>query len=148
MPVQSIEPSTFKTMIASGPVIIQKRDGIKKTLLVKQGDKPINQLKWKFCGGRILPGLKLKNNATRRAKIEIGATIEIIKPLSPMVLWNETPEVTSNIPEVIMLIHYLAKINKEPKQGKQTLAMKWFDVNNLPEDCAANVKPLVKEAIA
>ena len=39
------EIGVFETMIASGPVIIQNRDGVEKTLLVKHGDKPINE----FC---------------------------------------------------------------------------------------------------
>jgi len=41
------EIGVFHAMIASGPVIIQKRDGIEKVLLVKHGDKPVKELKWK-----------------------------------------------------------------------------------------------------
>ena len=62
----------FSTMIASGPVIIQKRNNVLKTLLVKHGDKPVNQLKWKFPGGKLIKNSSLENNAIREAQEEIG----------------------------------------------------------------------------
>jgi len=136
---------TFQAMIASGPVIIQKRDGIEKVLLVKHGDKPLNELKWKFCGGKILANMSLEENAIREAEEEIGVTVKIIKPLKPMVIWNEIPETGSSDPQAIVLIHYLAAIDSEPIAGAQTLAMEWFDINNLPLDCSTNIKPAIEE---
>lgn len=133
----------FQTMIASGPVIIQERDGVLKTLLVKHGDKPINELKWKFCGGKVWEGISLEENAIREAKEEIGVTVKLLRPLKPMILWNEVPETGSGQPQAIILIHYLAEINEEPKQGEETLAMEWLDINNLPNDCAPNVKEVI-----
>ncbi|MFA6422512.1 MAG: NUDIX hydrolase [Candidatus Buchananbacteria bacterium] len=141
------EIGIFKNMIASGPVIIQMRDGIEKTLLVKHGDKPIEQLKWKFCGGKILKGMDLEENAIREAKEEIGLEVKLIKPLKPMIVWNEIPETGSEQPEAIILIHYLATIDQEPIAGEQTLKMEWFDINNLPDDCAPNVKPVIENYI-
>jgi ADP-ribose pyrophosphatase YjhB (NUDIX family) len=123
------------------------RDGIEKTLLVKHGDKPIEQLKWKFCGGKILKGMDLEENAIREAKEEIGLEVKLIKPLKPMIVWNEIPETGSEQPEAIILIHYLATIDQEPIAGEQTLKMEWFDINNLPDDCAPNVKPVIENYI-
>ncbi|MFA6918670.1 MAG: NUDIX hydrolase [Patescibacteria group bacterium] len=138
------EIGVFTNMIASGPVIIQAHDGVEKTLLVKHGDRPIEELKWKFCGGKILKGMDLEENAIREAQEEIGATVKLIKPLKPLVIWNEVPETGSEQPEAIILIHYLATIDQEPKKGKQILAMEWFDINNLPDDCAPNIKPIIQ----
>lgn len=139
---------TFQTMIASGPVIIQERDGVLKTLLVKHGDKPINELKWKFCGGKVWEGISLEENAIREAKEEIGVTVKLLRPLKPMILWNEVPETGSDQPQAIILIHYLAEINEEPKQGEETLAMEWLEIGSLPDDCAPNVKEVIKEYLS
>ena len=137
------EIGIFQTMIASGPVIIQKHDGILKTLLVKHGDKPKEELKWKFCGGRLLKGWSLRDNAIREAKIEIGIKVKIIGELPTLELWQEIPEVNTKKPELIILVHYLAKIEDEPKKGAGIFDMQWFDINNLPDDSAPNVKPII-----
>jgi len=138
------EIGVFTNMIASGPVIIQMRDGVEKTLLVKHGDKSIEELKWKFCGGRILKGMDLEVNAIREAKEEIGVEVKLIKPLKPLIIWNKIPEVGSRQPEAIVLIHYLATINQEPIKSEKALAMDWFDINDLPDDCAPNVMPIIQ----
>lgn len=138
----------FPTMIASGPVIIQNRDGILKTLLVKHGDKPLDELKWKFCGGKVMADLSLEDNAIREAREEIGVAVKLIKPLRPIIIWNEIPETGSSQPQAIVLIHYLAEINEEPIKGEEILAMDWFDINNLPEDCSTNIKPVIAEYLA
>lgn len=140
----SKETGIFQNMIASGPVIIQLRDGVEKTLLVKHGDKPLEELKWKFCGGKILQGTNLEENAIREAKEEIGVDVKLIKPLKPIIAWQEVPEINSQLPEAIVLIHYLATINEEPVKGEKILAMDWFDINNLPDDCAMNIKPVIQ----
>lgn len=142
------EIGVFQTMIASGPVIIQERDGVLKTLLVKHGDKPMEKLKWKFCGGKIWKEMNLEENAIREAKEEIGVTVKLLRPLKPIILWNEVPETGSEQPQAIILIHYLAEINEEPKQGEETLAMEWFEINNLPNDCAPNVKEVINNYLA
>lgn len=142
------EAGIFQAMIASGPVIIQERGGVLKTLLVKHGDKPISELKWKFCGGKVWKGMSLEENAIREAKEEIGVEVKLLQPLKPIILWNEVPETESEQPQAIILIHYLAEIDEEPKQGKETLTMEWFELNNLPDDCAPNVKEVIKEYLS
>ena len=96
----------FSTMIASGPVIIQKRNNVLKTLLVKHGDKPVNQLKWKFPGGKLIKNSSLENNAIREAQEEIGVKIKIISELPTLELWQEIPETGDQQPELIILVHY------------------------------------------
>ena len=139
------EVGIFNAMIASGPVIIQEREGVLKTLLVKHGDKPIEELKWKFCGGKIIKGSDLEANAIREAKEEIGVEVKLLQPLKPLVIWGEKPESAGDVPEVIFLIHYLAEISDEPVMGEQILAMQWFDLNDLPDDSAPNVKSVIAE---
>lgn len=138
------EIGVFKTMIASGPVIIQKRAGKLKTLLVKHGDKPLKELKWKFCGGKLLAGWGLKENAIREAKEEIGVKVKIIGELPILALWQESPETGQEKPELIILVHYLATIKQTPKPSKEVLAINWFDINHLPKDSAPNIKPIIK----
>ncbi len=142
------EIGIFQTMIASGPVIIQTRDNAEKVLLVKHGDKPIEQLKWKFCGGKIIQGMDLEENAIREASEEIGVKVRLVKSLKPLILWQEKPETGAETPEAIMLIHYLAEINEEPIQGEQVLAVEWFAIDNLPDNCAPNVKPVIADYLA
>jgi len=143
---QNLEIGIFKTMIASGPVIIQKRNGVQKTLLVKHGDKSVGELKWKFCGGRLKTKETLRETAIREAKEEIGVEVKLIADLPVLELWQETPEIKSKKPELIILVHYLAEIIEEPKTCEEVRAFGWFDINNLPEDCAPNVKPIIEAA--
>ena len=138
------EIGIFNTMVASGPVIIQPRDGILKTLLVKHGKKPLNQLKWKFPGGKLLKNSSLKDNAVREAKEEIGVEVKIISELPTLELWQEIPETGNQQPELIILVHYLAEIKNKPIQSNEILAMDWFNINKLPTDCAPNIKPIIK----
>ena len=137
------EIGIFQTMIVSGPVIVQPIDGVLKTLLVKHGDQPITELKWKFCGGKLLKGFSLRENAIRESKEEIGVKIKIIDDLPTLELWNEIPETGNDKPELIVLVHYLAEINKEPQAGPEIIDMQWFNINSLPDNCSPNVKPII-----
>ncbi len=81
----------------------------------------------------------------REAKEEIGVEVKIIGPLGDVVLWQEIPESGAEKPQVILLIHYYAEIDQEPVQGEEIKAMAWFDIDNLPKDCAPNVAPIIKK---
>ncbi len=135
----------FDTMIASGPVIIQKRDGVMKTLLVKHGGKPVSELKWKFPGGKLIAGMDLEANAVLEAKQEVGVTVVLGIAIKPMILWNEVPETGSGVPQAILLIHYIATINEEPVAGAEILAMEWFALDALPSDASPNIAPVIAE---
>ena len=120
-------------IIASGPVIIENE----KVLLDKQGDDDF----WKFCGGRVHdPSVSLEDRANERAKEELGISIEIIRPLKPMMI--EMPE------KVVILIHYLAKRIGDVKLGEGVKEWGWFDIHKLPKDIAPNIQPVINEYLS
>jgi hypothetical protein len=46
--------------------------------------------------------------------------------------------------ETLILIHYLAEIiNGEPQVGRDVTKFEWHDIDNLPSNCAENIKPVV-----
>ena len=118
-------------IIASGPVIIREN----KVLLSKRDEnKP-----WMFPGGDITqPVGDLEFWAAKKAKEEMGLEIKIVKPIKPMVLWLED--------QVVVLVHYLAELlNDEFELSQETKQYIWMDIDNLAEDCAPNVKPVIEE---
>jgi len=124
-------------IVASGPVIIE--DG--KVLLNKHGDDGF----WKFLGGRVEHfDFKDQNNSLeeacrREVQEEMGFEIEIIRPLKPMMVQKP------NDPDTwVILIHYLAKRLGEIKLGADIKDAQWFDIDNLPADCAPNIKPVIQ----
>ncbi len=117
-------------IVASGPVIIENG----KVLLNKHGDDNY----WKFAGGKVEDfDTTLEEVAKREVMEEMGLEIEIIRPLKPMMI--AFPD------KVVVLIHYLATRRGEIKPGKDILAWDWFDTDNLPDDCAPNIKPVIEE---
>lgn len=120
-------------IIASGPVIIENN----KVLLNKHGDDGF----WKFVGGKVENfDISLEEVAKREVKEEMGLEIEILRPLKPMMV---------NMPEkVVVLIHYLANRSGEVVPGAEILDWGWFDIKNLPKDCAPNIKPVIEEYLA
>ena len=93
----------MKYIIASGPVIIEKGK-----LLVNKDDKDDF---YKLPGGTIEEDIEdLEKACHREAKEENNAEIEIIKPLSPMILWKN-PQTGEKM--CIVLIHYLAKLKNK-----------------------------------
>jgi ADP-ribose pyrophosphatase YjhB (NUDIX family) len=118
-------------LIASGPVIIENE----KVLLNQHGEKK----EWKFPGGDIYEKLgTFEEWAIRRAKEEMGLDCEIVRPLKPMILWNED--------KTIILIHYLARRTTDKIEPAKFIdAWDWVDIKNLPENCAPNIKPVIEE---
>lgn len=123
-----------KIIIASGPVIVEDN----KVLLNKSGE----DIFWKFCGGKIKDlDAGLFATARRKAKEEMGIDIEIV---------NEEPFIihtTKNLPDGkidIILVHYLAKRIGEIKPGEGVREWNWYDINNLPDDLAPNILPVLK----
>ena len=130
----------MKTIIASGPVIIENRK-----LLVNRDEKDDF---YKLPGGTIEEGIEDLEEACRReTKEENDAEIEIIKPLHPMILWKnpQTKEAMT-----ILLIHYLAKL-KNPKSVKPVppiKEVKWLDINEIKtgkHKVAPNIKFLIEK---
>lgn len=125
-------------IVASGPVIIENN----KVLLNKHGDDNF----WKFLGGRVENfdfsniNESLEEVCRREVKEEMGFDIEIIRPLKPMMVPKP-----GNPETWVILIHYLAKRLDEIKLGADIKEAKWFNIDNLPSDCAPNIKPVIEE---
>lgn len=125
-------------IVASGPVIIENN----KVLLNKHGDDGF----WKFLGGRVEhfdfqdETNSLEEACRREVKEEMGFEIEIIRPLKPMMVQKPGDPNTW-----VILIHYLAKRLGETNLGVDIKDAQWFDINNLPADCAPNIKPVIEE---
>lgn len=135
-----------KFIIASGPVIIE--DG--KVLLNRHGHKDEPNAKkeqtfWKFPGGRIEDFdftnelNSLEEACKREVKEEMELEIEIIKPLKPMMIKHPDKPDT-----VVILIHYLAKRLNKIRPAKFIEEFAWHDINNLPSNCAPNIKAVIK----
>jgi nucleoside triphosphatase len=125
----------MQTIIAAGPVIIENN----KVLLNKHGDDSF----WKFPGGRVEEFdfkdelNSLEKACAREVKEEMGIEIKIIKPLKPMLVKKD--ETTW-----VVLIHYFAQRIGEIKPGDDIIQWAWHDIKALPEDCAPNIKPVIK----
>lgn len=127
--------------IASGPVIIE--DG--KVLLNRHGETDEAKSIWKFAGGRISENdwtdtdNVLENACIRKAKEEMGIEIEILTPLKPMLVKRpDAPEKSA------VLIHYLAKRKGEINPSPKIVEWRWFNIERLPQNCAPNIKPVIK----
>ena len=125
-------------IIASGPVIIENN----KVLLNKHGDDGF----WKFVGGRVEDFdfedelNSLETACRREVKEEMGIEVEIIKPLKPMMI--QKPDDSNTW---VVLIHYLSKRIGEIQPGEEIIKWEWFDIDDLPEGCAPNIKPVIAE---
>lgn len=122
-----IKKEKITHIIASGPVIIKD----KKMLVVLDDKDPF----LKFPGGRIHFPESLEKTCLRRTKEEIGANIEIIRPLEPMILWKKP-----RIP--VVLIHWLAKLKPKqfPKKTRLPREIFWIDSEYKGHELAPNVQ--------
>lgn len=125
-------------IIASGPVIIENH----KVLLNQHGEDNF----WKFVGGRVEDfdfvdeTNSLETACKREVKEEMGIDVEIVRALKPMMIKHPTKENTQ-----VILIHFLAKRLGEIKPGTDIRKYEWFDIENLPNDCAPNIKPVIED---
>ncbi|MEK7125577.1 MAG: NUDIX domain-containing protein [Patescibacteria group bacterium] len=118
------------SIIASGPVIIEDN----KVLLNQHGEDNF----WKFPGGQVEDfSVSLEDNAKREVKEEMGIEIEIIRPLKPLLVQKPSGE-------VIVLIHFLAKRLGEITPGADIREWNWFAIDNLPDNLAPNIKPVLE----
>ena len=118
------------SIIASGPVIIEDN----KVLLNQHGEDNF----WKFPGGQVEDfSVSLEDNAKREVKEEMGIAIEIIRPLKPLLVQKPSGE-------VIVLIHFLAKRLGEITPGADIREWNWFAIDNLPDNLAPNIKPVLE----
>lgn len=124
------------TIIASGPVIIENG----KILLNKE-KKEHGSTVWMIPGGQVEDfSISLEETCRREVKEELGIDIKIIRPLRTLI--QRRPQAEDKL---VILVHYLAERIGEIKPGQETIEWAWHDINNLPYDCAENVKEIVKD---
>ena len=131
-----------KSIIASGPVIIEEHGGRVCTLLNRHkptADKPNPQ--WQFCGGTMEDfDISLEETARREAREEMGFDIKIERLIDICL-------VKKGDGGVAVLVHYLAKRIGEVVLGQEIAEGDWFPVDDLPEDCAPNIKPIISKLL-
>ena len=121
------------SIIASGPVIIENN----KILLNKEQKKDYIT-PWMFPGGEVEDfDSSLEEACKREVGEEMGIEVEIIEPMRTIMLKKDD--------RVIFLVHYLAKRIGEITKGDNVVEYDWHDINNLPEDCAENVKIIIED---
>lgn len=119
-----------KIIIASGPVIVEDN----KVLLNNHGDSDI----FKFCGGRVdTMDQSLIEAATREVKEEMGIDIKILDPV-PYITYTKKDNLD------VILVHFLANRIGEIQPGDDIREWNWFDLNNLPNNLAPNIIPVLK----
>ena len=129
-------------IIASGPVIIEND----KVLLNRHGEDEKAKQYWKFVGGRVKDfevgkeSDALEMACLREVKEEMGIDVEILMSIKPMLIKHPDKPNTA-----VVLIHYLAKRKGEVRQGSDIEEWKWFPVDELPEHCAPNIRPVIDE---
>jgi len=123
------------SIIASGPVIIE--DG--KVLLNKEKKEYGSDL-WMFPGGMVEDfDIPLEETCRREVMEEMGIDVKIIKPLQTRVVHRIGKEES-----IAVLVHFLAERIGEINPGPQTSEWGWFDINDLPPDCAPNVYEIMR----
>ncbi|MCR4284736.1 MAG: NUDIX domain-containing protein [archaeon] len=126
-----------KYIVASGPVIVE--DG--KLLVAKDTKDDF----YKLPGGTVKEGESLEAGCKRRAREEVNAEVEIIRPLLPNILY-ENP--TTKEKMTIILINYESKLlNKdELKPLPPTTDLKWVSIEDI-KNGLGNVSPNVREMV-
>lgn len=133
-----------KIIIASGPVIVEDN----KVLLNQHGDSN----NWKFCGGRVENFEEsLMDAARREVKEEMGIEIEILdeNPFITYRIKEENSPLRQSASEAsekidVILVHYLAKRIGEIKPGKDIREWHWFSLDDLPDNLAPNILPVLR----
>jgi len=125
------------TIIAVGPVIIENN----KVLLNREIKSDGEQSPYFMFPGGTMDNFDetLIEVCQKEIKEELGINIEIIKPLET--LWVKRPGKDT----YAILVHYLAKRIGEINPGPETIEWDWFDINNLPQDCAPNVYKIIAD---
>lgn len=125
----------INSKVVSGPVIIE--DG---KVLLNRERKADGVTPWLFPGGEVEDfDISLEDACRREVKEEMGTDVEIISPLRPIMINKEG--------SVIILIHFLAKRIGEIKPAENIVEWGWYDIKNLPENCALNVIEILKDLL-
>lgn len=117
--------------IGAGSVIVRNN----QVLLVKSKDGPL----WKFPGGHLHDDESIGEGIKRETFEETGLLVELRgKPFCYQFDLTEKLR--------LMLMYYRGEIigNDLPKAGSEVVEVKWFEIDNLPESCYGDVKPVMK----
>lgn len=125
------------TIIAAGPVIIE--DG--KVLLNRERKSDGEESPYFMFPGGTMEDFDepFEEVAKREAKEEVGIDIEIIKPLRTLLVKRPGKETYA------IIISYLAKRIGDIVPGPETIEWGWYDIHNLPENCAPNVVEIIED---
>ena len=129
----------MKFIVASGPVIIEDN-----ALLVDKDEKDDF---YKLPGGTVEQGESLIKACMREAKEEIGAEIDVVRPLNPLIIYKN-PRTSEEM--TVLLIHYGAKLkNKDEIRPLEPIKeIKWLDINEIKSgkyNIAPNIKFLIEK---
>jgi len=128
----------MKSIVASGHVIIE--DG--KLLVIKDNKDDF----YKIPGGTAEEGETLEQTCMREVKEETNADIEIIKPLSTMII-HKNP--TTKEEMEISLYHHKVKVkNLDKLKAGEGHEMKWLNIEDIKAgkyDVAPNIKYLIEQ---
>ena len=126
-----------KFIVASGPVIIEKR----KLLVVKDNKDDF----YKLPGGTVKEGETLEAACKKIARKECNAEIEILNPLFPNILYKN-PQTKEKM--TIILINYLAKLKnkKDIKPIFPVQEIKWVSIKEIKQG-KGNVSPNIMKLI-
>lgn len=128
------------SIIASGPVILEEINGKLCTLLNKHlptAEKPNPE--WQFCGGEYEKfDQSLEETVKREAREEMGIEIKIERLIDVMLRQRADGS-------IVILVHYLAKRIGEIKPSDEIADWRWWPLNELPDDCAPNIKSVIEK---
>ncbi|MFH1292473.1 MAG: NUDIX domain-containing protein [bacterium] len=124
------------TIIGSGPVIIENG-----RVLLNREEKKYGSELFMFPGGVIKNfNETLENCAKREFLEEMGADMKIIGQLPTLLVKRVGFENA-----LAILVHYLAKRIGKIRPGNEIIEWGWYDIDNLPDNCAENVYQIVDE---
>jgi ADP-ribose pyrophosphatase YjhB (NUDIX family) len=124
------------TALAAGSIIIEngkillcreiKHDGVESPFFMLPG------------GGCEEFDSSFEETCRREAKEELGIEIEILRPLLPM--FFKRPDRDGHV----ILIHFLSKRLTEVIPSKTVTEWGWYEVSNLPENCAPSIREVLE----
>ncbi len=116
-----------------------------RVLLQKRGAKASNEIgKWKFPGGRVEYGEKVKDALVREIKEELGVQIEIVRFIDNLEQFLPQEQEHWFVPFFLCRIKSGTPKNLEPKKHEQ---IKWFSLKNLPENMAVGNLQIAEKLI-
>jgi 8-oxo-dGTP diphosphatase len=127
-------PEFAHSRVGVGAVILRED----QILLILRGKAPQANM-WSIPGGKVESFEPLANAIVREVKEELNLTVKIEGLL-------DTAETMDNFEHWISIIYEVSIVEGEPKsmEPDTVLDVKWFDLDNLPENIASFSIPAIK----